>query len=70
MSNEPRRIVVLYRRDSAGAKLRFLSYKRALLTIGAEDYSDLVTALEGLSSTVKQWLQRAEMFAESACGAV
>jgi hypothetical protein len=29
-----------------------------LLTVGAEDYSDLVCALEGLSSAVNRWLQR------------
>jgi hypothetical protein len=29
-----------------------------LLTIGAEDYSDLVCALEGLTSAVNRWLQR------------
>jgi hypothetical protein len=29
-----------------------------LLTVGAEDYSDLVRALEGLTSAVDRWLQR------------
>jgi hypothetical protein len=29
-----------------------------LLTVGAEDYSDLVCALEGLTSAVNRWLQR------------
>jgi len=29
-----------------------------LLTVGAEDYSDLVCALEGLTSAVDRWLQR------------
>jgi hypothetical protein len=29
-----------------------------LLTVGAEDYSDLVCALEGLTSAVNRWLRR------------
>jgi hypothetical protein len=29
-----------------------------LLTVGAEDYTDLVCALEGLTSAVNRWLQR------------